>query len=768
MRTVKVTQIRSLCYLSFCAPKPQISPNPIGSHTNDDLSRPNSFYLSTTLQQYINSDSPSHGLKIHGHILKSGYQPNKNIAIKLLILHLKSGFISYARQLLEDMPEPTLSAYNYLLNAYVRHDQVEEAFNLVRQMCDSNGKPDSFTHSLILKAWAAVPSSLVTIDLGRQVHAQMLKYDGEEDMVVFATLIDSYVKSGRLDYARRVFDLMSVKNAICSTSLISACAYAGLVDKGWEIFESMERDYSLKPRMEHYACMVDLLGRSGRIQQAWEFIKKMPEKPNSDVWAALLSSCTLHGDLEIASMAADELFQLCTNGRPGSYVALSDALAEVGMWDSVNEVRELMKLRGISKDTGFSWTGTDDVLFGNTMNYFPLFLYLLCFPCVYALSDVKQHYEAIYSFGDSLADTGNFLRSGALAFPTIAKLPYGETFFQHPTGRCSNGRLVVDFLAEEFGLPLVPPYLSLPKGQRAPHGVNFAVAGATALNPILFRDYTQRSVLWTNDSLSVQLGWFTSHKSSLCSTKQVVLLSSVGRIGFGSLAFFNKLGLCDLFSQISKCTNATDCTNFFKKSLFIVGEIGGNDYNFRSFVSKDINLITELVPKVTEAISGAISMLIEEGASSILVPGNLPVGCSAVYLTLFASPDKADYDENGCLKHYNAFARYHNAQLKLTLDKLRVKYPEAKIMYGDYYTAALQFYHAPGHFGFREVLVACCGGGGPYNFNYSARCGHPGYSVCQDPSAYANWDGIHLTEAAYKHIATGLIHGPFSSPSLLT
>lgn len=285
--------------------------------------------------------------------------------------------------------------------------------------------------------------------------------------------------------------------------------------------------------------------------------------------------------------------------------------------------------------------------------------------------------------------------------------------------------------SEEFGLPLVPPYLSLPKGQHSHHGVNFAVAGATALNPILFRDYTLRSVLWTNDSLSVQLGWFTSHKSSLCSTKQ-------------------------------------DCTNFFKKSLFIVGEIGGNDYNFRSFVSKDINLITELVPKVTEAISGAISMLIEEGATLILVPGNLPVGCSAVYLTLFASPDKADYDENGCLKRYNAFARYHNAQLKLTLDKLRVKYPVAKIMYGDYYTAALQFYHAPGHLGFSRVLVACCGGGGPYNFNYSARCGHPGYSVCQDPSAYANWDGIHLTEAAYKHIATGLIHGPFSSPSLLT
>jgi len=99
-------------------------------------------------------------------------------------------------------------------------------------------------------------------------------------------------------------------------------------------------------------------------------------------------------------------------------------------------------------------------------------------------------------------------------------------------------------------------------------------------------------------------------------------------------------------------------------------------------------------------------MLIEEGASSILAPGNLPVGCSAVYLTLFQSSNKADYDENGCLKAYNAFAMYHNAQLKVTLDKLRVKYPAAKIMYGDYYTAALQFYHAPGHLG-KQLWCSC-------------------------------------------------------------
>ncbi|KAL0398502.1 UNVERIFIED_CONTAM: Pentatricopeptide repeat-containing protein, mitochondrial [Sesamum radiatum] len=85
----------------------------------------------------------------------------------------------------------------------------------------------------------------------------------------------------------------------------------------------------------------------------------MPEKPNSDVWAALLSSCRLHGDVELANIAADELFKISNESRPGAYVALSNTLAEAGRWDSVSQLRELMKVRGISKGTGFTWVGTD-------------------------------------------------------------------------------------------------------------------------------------------------------------------------------------------------------------------------------------------------------------------------------------------------------------------------------------------------------------------------------------------------------------------------
>ncbi|GLT29556.1 hypothetical protein SLA2020_044150 [Shorea laevis] len=343
-----------------------------------------------------------------------------------------------------------------------------------------------------------------------------------------------------------------------------------------------------------------------------------------------------------------------------------------------------------------------------------------------------RKYEYIFNFGDSLSDTGNFLLSGALAFPVIGKLPYGETFFSHSTGRCSDGRLVIDFIAEAFSLPFLPPYLALTKGQSFQHGANFAVAGATALNSEFFYEQKIGAILWTNDSLSVQLGWFRKLKSTLCSTKQ-------------------------------------DCDEFFKKSLFVVGEIGGNDYNYPFFIGGSIELLNSMVPLVVGEIINTTSALIEEGAVELMVPGNFPIGCSAVYLTLFQSSNKSDYDPHGCLKAYNAFARYHNNQLEKALEMLRKKYPHTKIVYADYYSAALRLLHAPMHHGFYGgTLRACCGGGGPYNFNTSARCGHTGSVACENPSAYLNWDGIHLTEAAYHYIAMGLINGTFTSSPLMS
>ncbi|XP_030547250.2 GDSL esterase/lipase At5g45910-like [Rhodamnia argentea] len=358
-----------------------------------------------------------------------------------------------------------------------------------------------------------------------------------------------------------------------------------------------------------------------------------------------------------------------------------------------------------------------------------VFILLCCLSSKSVLSSPGR-YNAIFNFGNSLSDTGNFLLTGALALPGVKNLPYGETFFHHATGRCSDGRLIIDFIAEAFGLPYLPPYLAVAKGPPIRTGVNFAVVGATALDPSFFS--AQEIALWTNDSLSVQLGWFQNMKSSLCTTKR-------------------------------------ECEEYFKKSLFLVGEIGGNDYIFPFLSGRTVEQLRPLVPQIVGAITRATSMLIEEGAVDLLVPGQFPVGCSALFLTLFQSPNVSAYDPTtGCLKAYNALFQYHDNYLQQELQKLREEYPHARIMYADYYGASVPIYRTPKEYGFYGgALRACCGGGGPYNLNNSARCGDPGSTVCKDPSAFVDWDGIHLTESAYHLIAKGLLYGGFTSPPLL-
>ncbi|CAM0880400.1 unnamed protein product [Alopecurus aequalis] len=342
----------------------------------------------------------------------------------------------------------------------------------------------------------------------------------------------------------------------------------------------------------------------------------------------------------------------------------------------------------------------------------------------------RQNYTSMFSFGDSLTDTGNLLVSSPLSFTIVGRFPYGMTYFHRPTGRCSDGRLVVDFLAQAFGLPLLQPYLS--RGKDVRQGVNFAVGGATAMDPPFFEGIGASDKLWTNLSLSVQLDWFEKLKPSLCNSPK------------------------------------TDCKEYFSKSLFLVGEIGGNDYNYAFFKGKTLDDAKSYVPTVSSAIIDATERLIKAGAMHLVVPGNLPMGCSSAYLTLHPGRNRSDYDSVGCLKTYNEFAQRHNGMVQQKLQVLRLKYPKARIMYADYYGAAMSFSKNPKQFGFKQgPLKTCCGGGGPYNFNPKASCGVRGSSVCADPSAYANWDGVHLTEAAYHAIADSILHGPYTSPRLL-
>ncbi|XP_010422034.1 PREDICTED: GDSL esterase/lipase At1g31550-like isoform X1 [Camelina sativa] len=338
----------------------------------------------------------------------------------------------------------------------------------------------------------------------------------------------------------------------------------------------------------------------------------------------------------------------------------------------------------------------------------------------------RQNFQSIISFGDSIADTGNLLglsdrnNLSLNGFP-----PYGETFFHHPTGRSSDGRLIIDFIAEFLGLPYVTPYFGSKNGNFQ-KGVNFAVGSATALEA----------------SFLEERGYHCSHNISL---------------GVQVKVFKESLpNLCGLPS---------DCKNMIGNALILMGEIGGNDYNGPFFERRLINEVKELVPLVISTISSAITELISMGGKTFLVPGEFPIGCSVAYLTLYQTSNIEEYDPFGCLKWLNKFGEYHDEQLQAELKRLRKLNPHVNIIYADYYNALLRLNQEPTKYGFiNKPLSACCGVGEPYNFNFSTCCGSFGVDSCNDPSMYVAWDGIHMTEAAYKFIADGLLKGPYTSP----
>ncbi|WOG82446.1 hypothetical protein DCAR_0101610 [Daucus carota subsp. sativus] len=259
----------------------------------------------------------------------------------------------------------------------------EEALFLFQQFCREGFSPDRYTYSIVLKACAG----LVTDRHASAIHSKVIKAGFEDDTVLANSLIHAYARTGSIVRSKRVFDEMDYRDTVSWNSmlkayglhgqakqalstfdqmnvqpdattfvaLLSACSHAGLVDEGSKIFNTMGSNYGIVPKLDHFACMVDILGRAGRIPEAEKVIKEMPMEADSVVWSTLLAACRKHGKTELANMAASKLMELDPKRSLG-YVMMSNLYCLTGSFGEAGLVRKEMKGQGVKKEPGLSWT----------------------------------------------------------------------------------------------------------------------------------------------------------------------------------------------------------------------------------------------------------------------------------------------------------------------------------------------------------------------------------------------------------------------------
>eukprot|EP01018_Ginkgo_biloba_P019323 Gb_30147 [translate_table: standard] len=299
--------------------------------------------------------------------------------------YAQNGLVDEAMKLFQKMREPDVFSWNMMIAGYAQNGHIEKALDLFRRMRLTDVIPDSDSFTAVLP----VSAHLAALEHGKAVHEDIIRNGFQSDVFVGSALIDMYAKCGRIDKARKIFNRMQRRNVVSWTAMIvgyamhgcgkealklfeqmqhsgtnpdhvtfvgvlSACRHAGLVDDGWQYFNRMSRDYQITPAVQHYCCMVDLLGRAGRLDEAHDFINKMPIKPDAAVWGSLLGSCRIHNNIELGEFAAKQLFELDPNNA-AHYVLLSNLYAAAGRWDDVEKVRKIMKGRQVERKPGCSW-----------------------------------------------------------------------------------------------------------------------------------------------------------------------------------------------------------------------------------------------------------------------------------------------------------------------------------------------------------------------------------------------------------------------------
>ncbi|KAF3775415.1 Pentatricopeptide repeat-containing protein [Nymphaea thermarum] len=347
--------------------------------------KPDQFTFASVLAGLAATAVREHGLQVHGQLVKSGYRNDTCVANALVDMYLKSGDLNEGLEAFDEMDYRNAISWTEIIGGCLHHGQPNKALELFEEMKLVGVMPNKFTLATTINSCA----SLVSLEEGKKLHGLRMKLAEEVDDCVDNALIDMYAKcgcledacsvfhamrersvvswttiimgcaqNGRVDEAIQFFDLMCANgvkpNHITYVCVLYACSQGGHVDRGMQYFSKMRQDHQIQPEEDHYTCMVDMLGRAGRVAEAEALIHSMTNLPSTLVWQTLLGACRMHGDLEAGKRAAERALAL-DKCDPSTYVLLSNIYADLCSWGDVHKVRKMMKNREVKKNPGCSW-----------------------------------------------------------------------------------------------------------------------------------------------------------------------------------------------------------------------------------------------------------------------------------------------------------------------------------------------------------------------------------------------------------------------------
>lgn len=325
------------------------------------------------------------GKQIHASIIRTDYMNNVYVGSALIDMYSKCRCIKFAEIVFKRMIHKNIVSWTAMVVGYGQNGYSEEAIQIFCDMQRNGIEPDHFTLGSVISSCA----NLASLEEGVQFHAQALVSGLISFITVSNALVTLYGKCGSIEDSHCLFNEIKFKDEVSWTALVSgyaqfgkttetiglfedmlahgqqpdavtfvgilsACSRAGMVEKGYYYFELMVEKYGIEPVVNHYSCMIDLLSRAGQLEEAKDFIQKMPCRPDAIGWITLLSSCRIRGNVEIGRWAAESLWELEPQNH-ASYILLSSIYAAKGKWDEVAQLRRGMRDMDVKKETGFSW-----------------------------------------------------------------------------------------------------------------------------------------------------------------------------------------------------------------------------------------------------------------------------------------------------------------------------------------------------------------------------------------------------------------------------